>query len=334
MGSKTFFWGSVGAAVLSLAGLVTLLLSPESLPIPFMSSKPASMAVDELHKPHSWQSLKPKSMSARATAADELKSEAALAQNLETLVSLLSSGQEADFLQHLEDLIRQNPHVPEYWAIRADYFFDAKNWIEAEKSLERVIQYDPENFFARATLGEVNAIQGKLDEGLARMKEVVAVEPTQLEALYGILSISELQGRRVDGEQMIADLYDRHPGSAHVAMVMSDVYAHRQDWSKRREVLVHAIKSEPENPGPYRLLAAEAFRDGRYKEAVHLGANSLARDQEEDSRRSTLDVVTQAALKAGDVAAAEKYLAMKRKENPFDLSLKEQERALVLLKQQ
>jgi cytochrome c-type biogenesis protein CcmH/NrfG len=247
---------------------------------------------------------------------------------------LLSSGQEADFVQHLEDLIRQNPQVPEYWAIRADYFYDAKNWPEAERSLEAVIKHDPENLFARASLGEVNAIQGKLDEGLARMKEVLSVDPSQIEALYGLISITELQGRRADGEQMIFDFYDRHPQSANVAMVVSDIFAQRHDWAKRREVLAQAIQAEPDNPGPYRLLAAEAFRGGRYEEALKLGESSLARDQQEESRRSTLDVVTEAALKSGDIPAAEKFLAMKKKENPFDLGLKEQEQALSLLKQQ
>jgi hypothetical protein len=47
-----------------------------------------------------------------------------------------------------------------------------------------------------------------------------------------------------------------------------------------------------------------------------------------------LDVVTEAALKSGDIPAAEKFLAIKKKEDPFDLGLKEQEQALSLLKQQ
>ncbi len=318
--------------LLGLVGLVGLLLGPRSLPVGKNPDSSSVVSTDR-RKSHSWHSLNQKSMGSRAAVADELKTEATLAQNLETLVSLLSSGQEASFLQHLEELIQQNPHVPEYWAIRADYFYDAKNWPEAERSLEAVIKHDPENLFARASLGEVNAIQGKLDEGLARMKEVLSVEPSQLEALYGVVSITELQGRRADGEQMIFDLYERHPQSAHIAMVMSDIFAQRHDWTKRREVLVRAIQAEPENPGPYRLLAAEAFRDGRYGEALRLGESSLARDQQEESRRSTLDVVTEAALKSGDISAAEKYLAIKKKENPFDLALKEQERALSSMKQ-
>ncbi len=334
MASRTFYWGLILVVLLGSAGLVALLLKSQALSFGFSNSSSAYVVATDQAKSHSWHSLKPKRNGARATVGDELKAEATLAQNLETLVSLLSSGHEADFVQHLEDLIRQNPQVPEYWAIRADYFYDAKNWPEAERSLEAVIKHDPENLFARASLGEVNAIQGKLDEGLARMKEVLSVEPSRIEALYGLISITELQGRRADGEQMIFDLYDRHPQSANVAMVVSDIFAQRHDWAKRREVLAQAIQAEPDNPGPYRLLAAEAFRDGRYVEALRLGESSLARDQQEESRRSTLDVVTEAALKSGDIPAAEKFLAIKKKEDPFDLGLKEQEQALSLLKQQ
>jgi len=286
-------------------------------------------------KPHSWRSLNDVSHAdSKNSVGTELKLEASLEHNVQVLLTLLESGRETDFLNQLEKIIQENPKVPEYWAFRADYFHSVRNWEAAETAYEKVVELDPGNQHAKVALGEVNAIRGKLDEAHARMAEVLSVDPSHLEALQGYLSISEMQGRRSVGEDFVFNLYQRHPESAAIAMVVSDIYASRSDWSLREQTLLKAIESEPSHPGPYRLLAVESLRKGSYKRALKFAEDSLSREKEQEFRHMTLDVLTEAAIKARDVKAADKYLALKKRENPFDLSLQEQERALVELKQQ
>lgn len=261
-------------------------------------------------------------------AGTELKGEAEIRSNLELLTYLLEQGQDAEFLSKVDQIITAHPKVAEYAAIKADYYYLKQNWPAAEEAIKNLLELDPHNTFAQSSLGEVQGIQGKYDEGLQTLEKVLENEPGNLEALYSTISITDLQGDQSRGMQRVIELYQAHPQNGNLAMVYSDILMSQGRHEERREVLKKAMQSDSENPGPYRLAASDALRSENPKEAIRLAEESLKRDQNPETRLQAVDLMIRSADALGDLEKVKAYLEMKRELKPNDESIAAELRAL------
>lgn len=249
---------------------------------------------------------------------EDLKRSAQIQTQLELLTYLLQEGQDDEFLRRLQKLIDEQPKTAEYRALLADYYYLRQNWIGAETALEDVLKLDPKNLSVKAALGEVIGIQGRYDEGLEEMNQVLSEDSTQLDALFGTLSLHELRGSLSEGHSRIAELYSQNPQSGNLAIAYADVLSAQGRKAERREVLANAMRSDPQNEGPFRYAAEDAQQSGDYKRAAELAEAALSRAKEVDQKIHSLEILVRSATEAKDWDLAERYLTEKQKMAPWD----------------
>ncbi len=277
---------------------------------------------------NAWQSA------ARKMAGSELKGEAELKTNLELLSYLMDQGSDDEFLKQTEKLIQLYPEVPEYRAMKADFYFTRQNWTAAEESIRDLLKMNPTNTFARTSLGEVQGILGKYDEGLATYEGVLSSDPGNLDALYGTISLTDLQGQGQRGMDRVAELYKANSENGNLAVVYADILMAQKKYDERFAVLQKAMKSDPKNPHVFRISAQDAYREGDPEEAIRYAEESLKNDQSPETRQQTLDLIIKAASEVGNLDRAEQALEEKRQADPSNPDIQEQLEQIRLAKSQ
>jgi len=251
----------------------------------------------------------------------ELQSEAQIKANLDMLSTLLDQNRDEEFLSQIDQIMTKFPEVADYAALKSDYYYLKQNWPAAEDAIRHLLNLDPQNTFAKTSLGEVLGIQGRYDEGLEVLDEVLEKEPGNLDALYSTISITDLQGEAVRGIEKVSELYRSHPENGNLAMAYADILLSQGKTSERNETLRRAMKTDPDNPGPYRLAANDESRTGNSQAAIEMAEESLKRDSNPDTRLQSIDLVIRSADSMRDFDRVERYLRMKRELKPWDQTI-------------
>jgi len=242
--------------------------------------------------------------SPKIRAGEELKADAQVQNSLEVLTALLDQGRDAELLQRLQLEIENHPQTVEYRAFLADYYYLKENWEGAEAALKEVLRLDPTNAYVLSTLGEVVGIQGRYDEGLSYMSEVLDRNPSHLEALYGSLSLSELKGTPEWGIEKVSALYRAHPENGNNAVAYADVLVAQGRRSERAKVLEAAMQTDPKNPAPYRMAAMDALNAKRFNEAISLAEKALSLESDLDTKSQSIEMIFDAAVARRDFRKA------------------------------
>lgn len=254
----------------------------------------------------------------------DLKRNAEIENNLSVLVKLYDQGLDEDFLARLNDLIADHPDAVEYIALKGDYYYNEGNWPEAEKAVEDMLKLDPENIFARTSLGELQAIQGRYDEALRSMDQVLQKDVGNIDALYGYMSIADMKGESQLGIQRVEKAYQDNRQNGNVALAYSDVLQASNQMERRHTVLQEAMRTDPNNPGPFRYSALDAQLRGNHKDAIHLAEQAYAKDGNVETQVQSLDILWQSALYEKDYDRAESALTKLHDLNPQDEAIQYQ----------
>ena len=257
----------------------------------------------------------------QSPSSASLQTQAEIENNLVNLLQLYEQGADQDFLRKIDELIKNNPDVPEYVALKGDYFYNNGQWAEAEESVHQLIQLEPHNMFARTTLGELEAIQGRHQDALATMDKVLETDPGYIDALYGYVSVTEMQGEPDAGFKKIEELYKKNASNGNTAVVYADYLRAQNRVDESEEVVMKAVASDPSNPTPARVAAMNASRRGNHREAIKYAETALARDHNPETQMRTLDILWQAAFAEKNYDKAEASLRKIKELNPDDESI-------------
>jgi len=327
MRAKLGFWIGLGAISVVLGALLfqfwrsneirldprVAISAPQKKSLRFSHEKPAATDVGESVP--------------QAMATKELKEEAQIQHHVDVLVSLLEQGRDSEFLQQLDRLLAQSPQQPDLLALQADYYYMKQNWVGAESALQRLVAVEPDNHFAQSSLGEIQGILGKFDESMKNFNDVLSKEPGRLEALYGIISVSELSGNPQVGIEQVKSLAREHSDIANIQLVLADILYSEGKSVERDQVLQDLIRRHPEEPGAYRFLANDALRRQDYKTAAKLAQESLRRDRDPETRNDALEVLKESALRTQNVAMARKIILLQKESDPsnetYDLQIQQ-----------
>ncbi len=316
MNSKVTFYSLVGGIVL-IAGFITYRL--------FFASEPLSQKImvtetagekkkvssglrfsDSVSDGSVWSD--PRIKNAKPMGLGDIKAKAEIENNLKNLTDLYDQGLDEDFLGKLHSLIAANPNVKEYAALLGDYYYNEGNWVEAENAVRRLVELDPQNSFAKTSLAEVVAIQGKYEDGLKMENEVLATHPDNIDAMAGIISIADMMGNRAEGLKTIEAHFSKDKTNGNAAAVYADALFMEGKNSEAESVIQEGLQGDPQNPILNRTAASIAVKNGNAKAAIQYSAVAAENEKDPSRKIDALHISWQARLQIKDYDGAERDL--------------------------
>ncbi len=105
-----------------------------------------------------------------------------------------SLGENADSVEQLQKLVREDPNLVSAHAALAQAYFDRQDFSQAEAEFKRVAELQPQNADARFNLGIVYLNEKKVDDAKTAFAQMLAQDPKSAEAHYGLGLVLAIQG--------------------------------------------------------------------------------------------------------------------------------------------
>jgi tetratricopeptide (TPR) repeat protein len=247
----------------------------------------------------------PRLKDVKAGDIKEVKEKAEIENNLKVLTALYDQGSDEEFLSRLKGLIAERPEVKEYAALLGDYHYNEGNWVEAEAAVRRLIELDPQNMFARTSLAEVVAVQGRYDDGLQINQLVLESDARNIDAMYGVASISDMKGTPEQGMKIIESTYRKDATNGNAAAVYADLLFMKGKLEDSREIIKEGLKNDGQNPFLNKTAATIAAKMGQFSEAAKYSAIAAANETNAERKVDALNIGWQARIELKDFDGAE-----------------------------
>jgi tetratricopeptide (TPR) repeat protein len=137
----------------------------------------------------------------------------------------------------------------------------------AEAELTAALQKDPKVPEAHYLLGQIAIFRSRLEEGLALMREELALNPSHAMALY---RIGDIYSRQLKWEAAIGALQQSlwiNPYFSGPYILLGKAYTRTNQREAAEEMLRRAIQYDPNNKSAHYLLAQLLQQTGRSEEA-------------------------------------------------------------------
>jgi len=138
---------------------------------------------------------------------------------------------------------------------RAKKMFELKNYIEAEKIYQEIVEKMPSNYFALSNLGAVQIEGGKLSAAEVALKKAVEINGTDSYAYTNLGIVYSRQGKfgEAIGALQKAVVLNDEDAVAH--NYLGVCHGQREEWNKSETQLKKAIELKPEYPDAHFNLA-------------------------------------------------------------------------------
>lgn len=251
-----------------------------------------------------WSGLGKPSENNKMSEAD-LKKQAEVQNNLGVLLTLYEEGNDEALLKKVDELIAQNPQVPEYIAMKGDYYYNNGQWAQAEAAVKRLLEVTPDNVYARSTLGELQAIQERYGESLETYDQILHKDPGNISALYGRLSVYDMKGESRSGQEDVLRLWAEHPGNGNLAAVAADIYVARGDLDKSTEAIMKGLKADGTNARLLHVAGLDADRRSHPKEAFEYFRRGYDLSNDPQQKMELLSAAQKTAERSGDTSMSD-----------------------------
>lgn len=227
-------------------------------------------------------------------------------QNISELSKLFEFGNNKEFLSKARKLIDENPEVPEYRAILADFHVKAGQFDQAIPVFEGLVEVMPENSFARNALAAIYSMQGSPEKSNSVYREAAEQNPSNMESMMGYITTSAALGKQEEVHQFVRRHYEADPTNPTLAIVMADIHASEQQPELRDQALRKAYEANPTNSALNRVFMFEAFSAGNHNQVIEYGQVALENDSNPESAQQTLSILLESANELGDQQLAQK----------------------------
>jgi tetratricopeptide (TPR) repeat protein len=137
----------------------------------------------------------------------------------------------------------------------------------AERELKAALQQDPKLPEAHYVLGQIAIFRSRLDEGLALMREELAINPAHAMALY---RTGEIYSRQLKWDAAISALQQSlwiNPYYSGPYILLGKAYSQTGQPEAAEDMLRRAVQYDPNNKSAHYLLAQVLQQAGRSEEA-------------------------------------------------------------------
>lgn len=169
-------------------------------------------------------------------------------------LALLLSGQgdAAAAAEILRDFVATKPDDTEASSALVQSLLAQRDVAAAEAEARRLVERQGDDPRAQQLLGQVLQARGANAEALARYRAVLDKDPSQAEALAGLVSIL-IETDRASDALPILEAYPQ--GELQPSLLLGKVYRGIGDMAAAREVLEQAVAAHPADARPYLALA-------------------------------------------------------------------------------
>jgi tetratricopeptide (TPR) repeat protein len=230
-----------------------------------------------------------------------------------------------------------------------------ENYPEAEKAFKKYIELIPDDPNPYDSYAELLMKTGRYDESIVQYQKALEQDPNFVPSHIGIATNLNYKGNHQEARQQLQTLYDmaRNDGerrAAHFAMSVS--YVDEGNWEAALDerdkayALAEEITDASAMAGDLVIMGNILLEAGRldeaqakYEKAVQIAeASNLAEQVKDNFRRGYLFNAARAALKQGDIEAAEAKAEEYGRQveaisNPFQIKLSHQVAGMIALEE-
>lgn len=136
---------------------------------------------------------------------------------------------------------------------------------QAQRALDRALQFDPRLAMAQLGMGSLRERQGSLDEAIEHYRKALSLEPNNPYVQTNLGDVLCRQGQVREGQELLARASANPSYSArHVALLSAGVCDLREGNVERAERRMReALQIEPQYPDALYEMALLTFTDGR-----------------------------------------------------------------------
>jgi Flp pilus assembly protein TadD len=183
-------------------------------------------------------------------------------------LSALQSGEDVHSRQGLTEATMIAPGEPAGWADLGLLQFRQQNFEQAFQSVQKAQSLIPDNSRIEALLGTIESRRGHTAEALSHFRRAVALDPSNLKALYSLAQETERQPASdsdAKAQQILEQILSKRPNNLAVLVDVIRLSAKRNDPAALRKELAGLEKNDSLLPDAARqrlaLLKAQAAAD-------------------------------------------------------------------------
>jgi tetratricopeptide (TPR) repeat protein len=192
--------------------------------------------------------------------------------------ALISANQPAEAEEHLLLAQEKHPDNPLIIFSMGRVMEATGRLAEAEKLFRRSLELDPQSAPAHVRLASVALNRGDAATVNSELDAALKIDPRAPEANLVRGQLLERQGRLDEAAVAYQTELANKSGNLAASIALSRLEGHRGRPAEQERVLREAIRTNPESPAPYLILALTFLqREERYPEAVELAHLSLER---------------------------------------------------------
>jgi Flp pilus assembly protein TadD len=157
----------------------------------------------------------------------------------------------------------------------------AKRYEEALVVVTEATEKAPENPAAWFSFGVIQDKLGKLDQVVAAMEKVIALDPKNATALnYLGYTFAERNMRLPEAEKLVLRAMEIRPDDGYFLDSLAWVHFRRGDYRRAEAELLQALKFVPDDPVILEHLGDVVLAQGRNDEAAALFEKAIAKGHE------------------------------------------------------
>lgn len=138
---------------------------------------------------------------------------------------------------------------------KAKQYFDAKNYLEAEKVYQEIVDETPDNYFALSNLGAVQIEAGKLSAAEVALKKAIEINPGDAFAYTNLGIAYSRQGKFDDAVTNLKKALSINDADAVAHNYLGVCLGQKDDHVNAEKELRRAIELKPEYPDAHFNLA-------------------------------------------------------------------------------
>ncbi len=206
------------------------------------------------------------------------------------VVMLYKMGKKEDAKKFLVLSLKRKPYSRRLLLLLSEFYQDEGNLKEALKTLNLLLEKNPNDVEIMYKKGMVLERMGRVDEAISVMREILKLDPDNPSALNFIgYSYAERGKNLKEAKELIERALKKRPNDGYIMDSMGWVYYMMGDYTKALEWIKKALYSMPKDPVINEHMGDVLVKLGKFSEALKYYEGSLSgfkkRGQGEDVKR-------------------------------------------------
>jgi tetratricopeptide (TPR) repeat protein len=175
-------------------------------------------------------------------------------------------------------LAKLEPHSAEPYVLHSEALQAKGDTAGAESDLTKAIANAPQDATAYTRLGVLRANQKRYDEATKAFAQALALNPSAVDALNGLMNIDLLQKKPLDALRRVQDQISRVPGNSNMYLLLGQAEAQNSHKSEAQAAFQKAIDLDANNVTAYLFLARSQTETGALDQAIANYQQAVQRD--------------------------------------------------------